>query len=111
MPNSLKHEPIAQRVSTSPGAKARALKNNARAALRLPERYSESASRYSAMCLSKDSWSSIFCALTFEFTRLRKRAKPAVAGRVQRRVRQPEARHRAHRLKPGERSGDRTERR
>jgi hypothetical protein len=27
------------------------------------------------------------CCLTFEFTRLRKRAKPAVAGRVQRRVR------------------------
>jgi hypothetical protein len=27
------------------------------------------------------------CGLTFEFTRLRKRAKPAVAGRVQRRVR------------------------
>jgi hypothetical protein len=26
------------------------------------------------------------CGLTFEFTRLRKRAKPAVAGRVQRRV-------------------------
>ena len=27
------------------------------------------------------------CCLTLEFTRLRKRAKPAVAGRVQRRVR------------------------
>ena len=28
----------------------------------------------------------VSCSLTFEFTRLRKRAKPAVAGRVQRRV-------------------------
>jgi hypothetical protein len=44
------------------------------------------------------------CGLTFEFTRLRKRAKPAVAGRVQRRVRPRHACYLAERSFSDERS-------
>jgi hypothetical protein len=46
--------------------------------------------RRRARKLKDERWHAVISVrrLTFEFTRLRKRAKPAVAGRVQRRVRQ-----------------------
>jgi hypothetical protein len=61
-------------------ARATFTRQGARSAWAVARPYTRRSSRPRILCISG-------CGLTFEFTRVRKRAKPAVALRVQRRVR------------------------